>query len=99
MERNIAVREGELDMSDYKNRIDRLKSLEVLCYSFCIHLLTEERLALSAAKLALLDLFQDEQLWVLDNKERVKRVRQRSVARALEQLALGKKTGSVSVTG
>jgi hypothetical protein len=62
-------------------------------------LLTEERLALSAAKLALLDLFQDEQLWVLDNKERVKRVRQRSVARALEQLPLGKKTGSVSVTG
>lgn len=73
-------------MSDYRNRLDRLKAVEVLCYSLCIHLLTEEVLAITAAKAALIDLFADEQFWSLDGAERDKRVRKKAIARAMELL-------------
>ncbi|WP_239613994.1 hypothetical protein [Cohnella mopanensis] len=74
-------------MIDYRNRIDRLKAVEVLCYSLCIHLLTEELLAVHAAKAALLDLYKDEQFWLLEDSERDQRVRKQAIRRSLECLA------------
>jgi len=73
-------------MKNYANRVESLRSVEVLCYSLCIHLLTEEALAWNAARLALLDLFQDKQFWLLDPEEKNRLVRKRAIARAMEQM-------------
>jgi hypothetical protein len=73
-------------MSDNKNRIDMLRSVEVLCYSLCIHLLLEEKMAIIAAKAALLDLYEDEQFWSLEGTELDMRVRSRAISRSLETL-------------
>lgn len=74
-------------MIDYRKRVDSLKTIEVLCYSLCIHLLAEEVLAANAAKAALLDLFGDEQFWKLEGSEREQRVRKQAIRRSLECLA------------
>jgi hypothetical protein len=71
-------------MNDYRKRIDYLKSVEVLCYSLCIHLLTEEILAIQAAKATLLDLFSDEKFWLLGSSERDKRIRRQAISRSIE---------------
>jgi hypothetical protein len=70
--------------SDSCNRIVILKSVEVLCYSLCVHLLVEEQLSAEAAKAALLDLYQDERFWLLDGMERDKRVRSKAITRSIE---------------
>ncbi|TVY04483.1 hypothetical protein [Cohnella terricola] len=79
-------------MNDYAKRVSALKSFEVLCYSLCIHLLTEEVLAVHAAQAALLDLFADEQFWRLEDDERTKRVRRRAIARSMELLSRSKES-------
>jgi hypothetical protein len=71
-------------MNDYWKRIDYLKSVEVLCYSLCIHLLTEEILATQAAKATLLDLFSDEQFWLLESSDRDKRIQRQAITRSIE---------------
>lgn len=73
-------------MIEYKNRIANLKVFEVLCYSLCIHILVEEALAINATKAVLLDLFKDEQFWLLEGKERDKRARRLAIARSMEVL-------------
>lgn len=74
-------------MNEYRNRVKSLQDVEVFCYSLCIHLLVEEVLAVRAAKTALMDLFEDDQFWRLEGKERDKRVRNRAIARSLEILS------------
>ncbi|WP_372629241.1 hypothetical protein [Cohnella sp.] len=71
-------------MKEYDNRIESLRSVESFCYSLCIHILVEEVLAWNAARLALLDLYQDELFWQADQEGRKRIVRKRAVARALE---------------
>jgi hypothetical protein len=73
-------------MSDSKNRIDVLRSVEVLCYSLCFHLLLEEKIAIIAAKEVLLDLFEDEQFWSLKGTERDMRVRSKAISRSIETM-------------
>jgi len=72
---------------DYRSRVEALKSVEAFCYTLCVHLLTEERLATAAAKLALIDLFQDDSFLQAQGEERLIRVRKKTVARALELLS------------
>ncbi|OXS52421.1 hypothetical protein B1A99_34240 [Cohnella sp. CIP 111063] len=72
-------------MKEYNNRLESLRSVESFCYSLCIHILVEEALAWNAARLALLDLYQDELFWQSDQEERKRIVRKKAVARALEQ--------------
>ncbi|MCD9021303.1 hypothetical protein [Cohnella silvisoli] len=90
-------------MSDYRKRIDGLKSIEVFCYSLCIHLLAEEALATVAAKATLLDLYDDEQFWLLEGTERDKRIRRQAISRSIELAAqqrfrdrFGKQKGSAA---
>ncbi|BBI33102.1 hypothetical protein [Cohnella abietis] len=73
-------------MNEYRKRINSLKSVEVLCYSLCIHLLVEEALATDAAKAALLDLYTDDQFWKLEGTERDGRVRKKAIYRSMELL-------------
>lgn len=74
-------------MRNYRKRIDSLKSIEVFCYSLCIHLLAEEALATIAAKATLIDLFGDEQFWLLEGTERDKRIRRQAISRSIELAA------------
>jgi hypothetical protein len=78
-------------MSDSKDRINMLRSEEVLCYSLCFHLLLEEKMAIIAAKKVLLDLYEDQQFWSLEGTERDLRVRCRAISRSLE--TMGKRQG------
>jgi hypothetical protein len=71
-------------MIDSSSRIAILKSVEVLCYSLCVHLLVEEQLSTEAAKATLLDLYQDERFWLLDSTDREKRVRSRAISKSIE---------------
>jgi hypothetical protein len=73
-------------MKEYRNRVESLKAVEVFCYSLCVHLLSEEVLAMNAAKTVLLDLFADERFWVLEGEERDRRVRKQAIARSMEIL-------------
>lgn len=73
-------------MREYRNRVESLKAVEVFCYSLCVHLLTEEILAIKAAKTVLLDLFADERFWELEGEERDRRVRKQAIARSMEIL-------------
>jgi hypothetical protein len=80
-------------LSDKLTRIDILKSVEVLCYSFCIHLLIEEQLAITAAKASLLDLYGDDEFWRLEGKARENRVRSSAITRSIEILNYRKTKG------
>ncbi len=74
-------------MKDYGNRVESLRSVEVLCYSLCVHILVEEALAWNASRLALIDLFQDENFGSLDEQAQYRLVRKKAIARAMELAA------------
>ncbi|MFC4599169.1 hypothetical protein [Cohnella hongkongensis] len=74
-------------MKDYGHRVEALRAVEALCYSLCIHILVEESLAWNAARMTLIDLFEDEQYWQSDSEEQKRLVRKKAIARALEQAA------------
>lgn len=73
-------------MKEYRKRVESLKAVEVFCYSLCVHLLTEELLAMNAAKTVLLDLFADERFWELQGEWRDRRVRKQAISRSMEIL-------------
>jgi len=72
-------------MNDYAKRVEALKSVETICYTLCFRVLEEEKAAIEAAKLALIDLFRDEMFCKLEGEERLGRVRKRAIARSMEQ--------------
>jgi len=73
-------------MSIYRNRVEYLKSVEIHCYSLCVHLLIEETIAIHAAKAVLMDLYCDEQFWELEGNARDIHVRRTAIAHSIQAL-------------
>jgi hypothetical protein len=71
-------------MIDYDKRIEELRSVEVYCYSLCVHLLKEEPIAAGAAKSVLIELYEDEQFWSLQGEERQIRVRDKTISKSVQ---------------
>jgi len=72
--------------NEFDRRVRTLKSVEVLCYSICYHLLREELAAAQAAREALVELYRDERFWLLPAQDRDNAIRKIALHRSFEQL-------------